>query len=202
MIRFINKHNIKWFERQQATNLNAHHENEIDSSPKQFNQSTDKAHLNLTFKQMINDTNNINRLSFNLMKLKTTVAPTKNPPILNQDIVTQQNTPAWKSLISKIVNSNTSDLDGKNTREIVNKITTNKMEQNNHDTTHFTTMRTTTAASVQQTTSEFRLSHFSSVFLLFLLTIFFFPRCRSFIGWNQFVYERKSSSENHWWKIE
>lgn len=141
MIRFMNKHNIKWFENQRAINMNA----------QQLNHKMD----------IKNDSNNnVKNIKITPTTISTgpaistTVIPTTVPPILNKhDVI--EHTPAWKSLINKIKSSNSNDLNGNDAIKTVHKHTT--IEDNIHDTTHFIPPKitSTTERSFQRTSSKF-----------------------------------------------
>lgn len=161
VIRFINKHNIKWFERQQALNLNNAHQ-QIDKTAQQpttLNHSNG-INLNSSSNQMVNETNITKRL-----QITSTITPiTTNPPIHNQDVITQHTT-AWKSLINKIVSSNKNDIDDMNVIKSVNKQST--VEIINHDTTNFIPPKTTTVPSIQPTNSKFNFIIKPFIYILF-----------------------------------
>lgn len=148
MIRFMNKHNIKWFVNQRAINMNA----QIDANAQQLNHKMDIKSIKHSINVDANDIK-ITATTISSTIASKNVIPTTTPPISNKhDVI--KHTPAWKSPINKIRSNNGNDLNGNDAIKIVHKQST--VEANIHDTTHFIPPKTTstTERSFQRTSSK------------------------------------------------
>lgn len=113
VIRFINKHNIKWFERPQIVGTAAHvSENKINNSISSNNNNATRKFEPLRNSMYVDDYDRSEPNKANRESTKATafVSSTSPPPTVPSITINKETTtkyaPAWKNLINKAVKSN------------------------------------------------------------------------------------------------